>query len=460
MTSDHHEPQPGARVPYPPRAYAFFVIALLMVATTHAQLDKQFPGLLVGPIRAAFDISDTQVSLFQGAAFAIFYAVMGPLFGRMVDSRNRRNLIIFGILFWSTMTILAGLSRNYWELLATRVGVGIGEAVLAPAAYSIIADYVAPKIRGRALAVYMTSHALGTGISLLIGGAIVGALSHSTVFQALPLIGHLEPWRVAFVIVGLPGVFTALLMLMVREPARHGVTVQTTGAEAKKITRDFFAHVRRHRVAYYSVLVAQVAVHFIGNAVVPWLPTVFIRRHGVPVEQLGATLGAILFTASAIGFFFSGWLSDRWLAKGRADARLLPLFVGELLFIPGILVWPLVDNLYLAYAFFFLQCVGHVTAIATLPTTTQDVVPARMRGQAVTMVLLLTTLLGWAVGPTAVALVTDFVFRDDAAIGKSLVLVCVPAAVFAMAVAWYGRNAFIATRRELHGEALAQAAES
>jgi MFS family permease len=436
---------------YPRRSYAFFAIAVMMVATCHSQLDKQFPGLLVGPIRAAFHISDTQVSLFQGASFAVFYAVMGPIFGRMVDTRSRRNLIIFGILLWSIMTILAGFSRSYWELLATRVGVGIGEAVLMPAAFSMIADYVEPTIRGRATAIYMTSQALGTGISLLIGGAIVGAAAHAGAFANVPLLGRLASWQLAFVLVGLPGVITGLMMLTVKEPKRRLDNIKTD--DAKGISAEFVAYVKRHKLAVGGVLVSQVAVNFVGNSVVPWLPTIFIRLYKVPVGQLGAILGFILFTGSATGFFLSGHLSDHWLKKGRPDARLLPLFVGYIAFIPLVTLWPLAGNLYVSYAAFWLQCVAHVMAIATMPVAMQEIVPARMRGQSVTLVILVTTLLGWAVGPTAVALCTDYVFHNDDAVPYSLVLVCVPMAVFALLSAWVGRRAFIGARTELQAAA-------
>lgn len=432
---------------YPRRAYAFFVVAILMIASCHSQLDKQFPMLLVKPIRAAFDISDTQISLFQGAAFAVFYAVMGPVFGRMVDNRNRRNLIIFGILFWSVMTVAAGFATNYWQLLLSRVGVGIGEAVLAPAAYSMIADYVEPRIRGRAMGIYMAAVAAGTGLSLLLGGVIVGAVSQGPLID-LPVLRDMAAWQTAFVIVGAPGFVTAILMLLVREPKRQG-DGSTPAAGAKGPSAEFIAYIKQTRMAFGCVLAAQVLVHFVGNCIVPWVPTFFIRTYDLPAATVGVTLGILLFSGSALGFFLSGFLSDRWLARGRPDARLLPLFVGYLIFIPAVIIWPLAGNPYVSFAVFAIQCVGHVMAVATLPMTTQDVVPARMRGQAVTLVLLVTTLLGWAVGPTAVALVTDYVFHDDNALKYSLVLTTVPTAVLALLVAWFGRRAFIDTRARL-----------
>ncbi len=442
--ADRAAPQASA---YPRRAYAFFVVAILMIASCHSQMDKQFPMLLVKPIRAAFDITDTQISLFQGAAFAVFYAFMGPVFGRMVDFRNRRNLIIFGILFWSVMTVSAGFAQTYWQLLLSRVGVGIGEAVLAPAAYSMIADYVEPQVRGRAMGIYMAAVSAGTALSLFLGGAIVGAVSQGPLVD-LPLLRDMAPWQTAFVIVGAPGFITALLMLLVREPKRQGDGSAPEVGE-KRPSAEFVAYIKRNRKAFGCVLAAQVLVHFVGNCIVPWVPTFFVRTYDMPAAKVGMILGILLFAGSSTGFFLSGFISDRLLARGRPDARLRPLFVGYLIFIPAVIIWPLAGNPTVSFAVFTLQCVGHVMAVATLPMTTQEVVPARMRGQAVTLVLLVTTLLGWAVGPTAVALVTDYVFHDDNALKYSLVLTTVPTAALALLVAWFGRNAFLETRAKL-----------
>lgn len=436
--------------PYPPRSKAVVVIAILMIVTCHSRLDQQFPALLVKPIRAAFDISDTQISLFQGAAFALMYAIAGPLFGRMVDRRNRRNLIIAGILFWSGMTVWSGYTTSYAQLVIARMGVGVGEAVLSPAAYSLIADYVEPRIRGRAIGIFMASHAVGTGLSLMLGGLIVGKLS-GQLSVAFPLLGHFAPWQAAFVIVGLPGFLTALLMFLVREPARR----EDEGSAAARVARgegssEFWPYIRRHRVAFSCVVISQVAIQFVGNAIVPWIPSAFQRSHGLSMEMVGVVVGVELIVASTIGFLLCGYLGDRWRAKGRPDARLAPVFVGEAIFIPAVIIWPLVSNVYVAFFFLGLQMIGHVTAIGTLPLVTQDIVPNRMRGQAVTVVLLLGTVLGWAVGPTVVALFTDYVFHDDNALPYSIICATVPTALLAVVVAWAGRDAYIRMHNALH----------
>jgi len=207
--SRHSVVQPAPSPPaYPRESYAWYVIAILFLVTVLSQMDRQLPTLLVAPIRAEFGISDTAFSILQGYAFAIVYTLAGIPLGRLVDRTHRRNLILAGLLFWSAMTVFSGLSTTYSQLFVARMGIGIGEAVLAPAAYSIIADYIAPARRGRALAVYYMSIGIGSGASLFIGGLILQALP-SEDFEG-PLFGHMDNWRWMFIFAGVPGFLVAL----------------------------------------------------------------------------------------------------------------------------------------------------------------------------------------------------------------------------------------------------------
>ena len=180
-------------------------------------------GLLVGPIKNSFDISDTQYSLLAGFAFSLFYALMGLPLARIADRGSRRNLIVIGITAWSFMTALCGLAKGYWTLFFARMGVGVGEATLGPAAYSMIADYFPKNILARALSVYMIGVTLGSGFAYMLGGAVVGYVEGMDRI-IVPIIGEMEGWQLTFFIVGLPGLFVAALMYYtVREPARRGV---------------------------------------------------------------------------------------------------------------------------------------------------------------------------------------------------------------------------------------------
>ena len=204
-------------------AYAWYVVFVLLIAQMFSFLDRMIMGLLVGPIRESFAISDTQYSLLAGLAFSLFYAVMGLPLARIADLGNRRNLISAGIAVWSFMTALCGLAHGYWTLFAARVGVGVGEATLGPAAYSMIADYFPKSLLARALSVYMIGVTLGSGLAYMVGGAVVGYVSNMDEI-IVPVLGEMEGWQLTFFIVGVPGLLISILVATtVREPERQGV---------------------------------------------------------------------------------------------------------------------------------------------------------------------------------------------------------------------------------------------
>jgi MFS family permease len=158
---------------YPPRGYAWYVLFVLLIIGITSYLDRNIVAVLMEPIKQDLQLTDTEVSLLQGMAFAVFYVAFGLPFGALVDRKNRRVLLAFGIALWSTMTAAGGLAESYWQLFAARAGVGIGEACLAPAAFSLIADYFPPSQRGRAMSVYNMSNYLGGGASMLLGGLVL-----------------------------------------------------------------------------------------------------------------------------------------------------------------------------------------------------------------------------------------------------------------------------------------------
>jgi len=399
-------------------AQAWKVIAILWLVTLFSQLDRQLPALLVRPLKAEFALSDTQFSLLQGYAFALFYTLMGLPFGRMVDRTNRRNLILIGIAIWSSMTVVAGFATSFTELLVARIGVGIGEAVLAPAAYSIIADYVAPQRRGRALGIYYVSLAIGSGASLLLGGLILGALPQ----EGMEIAGHwLAPWQLTFIIAGLPGLPLLLLLLAVREPARQEVH----GAESASIG-DFIRYLVVHRATFSRLLTYPALTAAIGYGTLAWAPAFFERTFDLHVSHAGVTLGILVALSGLVGTLISGFLSDRWLAQGKPAARFRVTLVAWALLVPSASLWPLMPTVELSLALLTVAITGSAMAQAAAPPSVQDVFPNTMRGLAIALYLLLGGLVGIGLGPMLVALVTDHIFGDDAMLGMSLVVVSVP----------------------------------
>ncbi len=423
--------------PFPPLREAAAVIAILWFVTLFSQLDRQIPALLALPLKSAFEISDTQFSFLQGYAFALSYTILGVPLGRLVDRANRRNLIVIGLLFWSLMTILAGFASSYQQLLFARMGVGVGEAVLAPAAYSIIADYVAPDRRGRALAFYYVSLAIGSGASLFLGGLILSLIPAEGLLLGAAAF---QPWQLAFIAAGLPGLPLAFLLLAVREPARReqmGVARASLG--------DFVAHLTAHRATFTRLLTYPALLAIIGYGVLAWAPAFFQRAFAIPPARSGLILGLLVAGSGLAGTLLSGFLSDRWRAKGVPAARFRVTLVAWSVIIPAAALWPLMPTAALAFALLAVAVAGFALGQAAAPASIQEVVPNGMRGQAIALYLLIGGLLGIGFGPTSVALVTDHVFGAEAMLPYALVSVSLPASLVGLYLSWSGQAPYART---------------
>src|SRR6185436_764223 len=220
---------PAAEHASPNPAYAWFVVIVLTLAYTCSFIDRQILTLLIEPIRRDLHISDTQVSLLGGLAFSIFYTTLGIPIARLADQTHRRNLMAAGLAFWSLMTAACGLARSFWGLFAARVGVGVGEAALSPAAFSLLADYFPPRKVALAVSVYSMGLYFGAGLALMIGGSVVKAVS-SAPMHDLPVVGEVFSWQLTFFIVAALSLPVLLLMSLIRGPMRraHGRPAATT----------------------------------------------------------------------------------------------------------------------------------------------------------------------------------------------------------------------------------------
>jgi MFS family permease len=411
----------AAPPPYPRSAYAWYVVVVLMVIYVCSFIDRTILNLLVEPIKHDLHISDTGVSLLQGLSFAIFYTMVGLPIGRLVDSRSRRAIIAVGVFIWSLMAATCGLARTYVQLLLARMGVGVGEAALSPAAYSLLADYFPPHKLGRAYSVYSLGVAVGASAATIIGGMVVGMLSQGQNYM-LPLFGEVHGWQVVLICTGLPGMPLALLMLTVREPFRRGLlsTTKATSASAGQVP---FKEVLR----FLAVRWRTYAPHFagfsllalLGYGVNAWLPTMLIRTHGMSPADVGKKLGAIYILFSTVGMIGSGILADRLTAKGYTDGPMrvgLGIAVGNMVFgilvpqLPINLFWPAVCGIALVSS----AWVG-ISAAAL-----NQITPNQMRGQTSAIYLFFVNMLGLGFGPSAVALLTDYVLHDPLLVRHSL----------------------------------------
>ena len=396
--------------------YPWLVVAILMIAYVFSFVDRQILNLLVGPIRRDLGISDTQMSLLMGFSFAIFYTILGIPLGRLADSRNRRGLIAAGVVVWSLMTALCGFAKSYWQLFMCRVGVGVGEATLSPAAYSMIADYFPPGRRATAISVYSMGIFLGSGLAFLIGGLVIKfAVAQGAV--TLPLIGDVRPWQTVFFVLGGSGLLFSLAFLLVREPPRHDSHV-SAGVPFGTVLAHLWKN--RRTVLCHNIGFAMIAFCSYGTSA--WVPSFFIRTFKWNAGEVGITYGLIVMVFGCAGILFGGWLTDHWLKQGKTDAALrVGIIAAAVAMLGG--VYLLADSGTLAAALMVPAVFALGMPFGAAPAAIQEIVPNQMRGQTSAVYLFIVNLIGLGVGPTAVALVTDKVFANDLDLKWSMLIV-------------------------------------
>ncbi len=431
------QPTPLPHAPWPAPREAWYAVTVLMVAYLFSYVDRQILSMLVGPIRADLGLSDTQVTLLHGLAFAICYTLLGvwPV-GKWADTGNRRNVIAGGVFLWSVMTALCGRAYSYGALFAARVGVGVGEAALTPSAYSMIADYFPPERRGRALSLFATGVYFGIGAAIMITGLVVQQVSASPVVQ-LPLLGEVRSWQVAFLVLGPPGILIALWTLTLREPERRG-RVDAVQPSIGDVLRYMISHGR-----FYASLTFGVSLlTMLFNAVAFWVPAHLTRVHGFEPVQIAFTYGPLMFVFGALGILAGGWLADRQRARGVLDAELRVGAWSALALGPvALFAFQVRDaNLMIVSLapLLFLSSFPFGAAAAAI----QLVTPNQLRARASALYLLVINLTGIGFGATAASAVSDYLLQDDRRIGDGVSVVAAIAAPLAAALLWYGLQAY------------------
>jgi MFS family permease len=405
----------------PSLGYASYVLFVLMICYTLSFIDRQILSLLVGPIKRDLGLSDTRVGLLQGLAFALFYGSLGIPIGKIADTRRRTTLITIGVLFWSVMTTLCAGARSFGSLFLARMGVGVGEATLAPGAFSLITDYFSKDRLARALSVYSMGIFIGSGLALLVGGTVVQATARMPAVD-LPILGVVASWRLTFLLVGVPGLLVAAWVATVREPMRRNVLRTADGRTATLTFGDVFQQVL---VRWQSVIGISVGMVFQSSCtygLTAWMPTFLQRVHGWSPAEVGRTLGLLIVCFGCLGMYVGGALTDRWRKNGVRDA---PLRVGVISAIgAGIfLVLSLtassvtVTLILLAPGLIFLGLPMGVSYAAL-----QWILPNQVRGQISAFFLLILNLGGLTLGPLFPALVSDYVFRSEQKIGVALAI--------------------------------------
>ena len=392
--------------PWPSEAYGWYVVFVLCVCAMVAFIDRQIINLLVEDIKADLAISDTQVSLLQGLAFALFYAIAAVPLGRLADTGNRRRVIAAGIVVWTIAAAACGLAKNFLQLFLARTVVGVGEATLTPSGFSMLGDLFRSHRVSLPVSVFTGASFVGSGVALLVGGWLIAQLS-ALDQVVLPMFGEMRPWEAAFVLGALPGFVVVIwFLLTVREPERRSTAATST--DEKPSIAEVMQFVRANIgvfVAVFFGISVLAAVQFCLGA---WVPAHFIRNLGWNASQVGYAYGLIFLFCGTGGVIAGGWIADRLQARGMRDGHLRTACYAALVTVPFVIAFPMMTTA--------------EWAVGAGPALIPVICPSRMRGLLVAMYLLIANIVGQAGGPLVVALFTDLVFGSPELVSRSLMV--------------------------------------
>jgi len=430
--SDAAEPES-----YPSAPVAWGTVVILFVFYIFAMVDRQVMTMLVDPIRRDLKIGDVQVSLLLGLSFALFYTTMGLAIGWFVDRYSRRLLIAISVALWGVASAACGVASSFGALFLARMLVGVGEAALAPAAYSMLSDSFPRRRLTLALAVFTIGGMVGVAIAMFAGGLVVQfSAQHGQV--TVPILGTISAWRLVFLCTGLPGPLVALMAFLIPEPRRTGRLVVAIGQAPARI--GHFLRQKGRLLAWLCIGFG--GLNMIVNTMVAWVPTLLIRNMGVSPGKIGLLIGFELLFAALPGQIVCGWWIDRNAARGMRDAYLryflfiLPIAVpcGVLALLSGSLSWTMIGLMPL----YFIAMPFASASSAAL----QIITPNEFRGRISALFLMATTLIGLGLGPTLVAATSTAIDPSGHALGKGLAIVVTGAAMLAMAMLIFAARHF------------------
>jgi MFS family permease len=406
----------------------WYAVVVLCIALLLSYTDRFIINLVVDPIRAELALTDIEISLLQGAGFAVIFALAGLPCGRLADAVNRRNLIAAGVVLWSAATIACGLAFDFWSFFGARVAVGMGEAALVPAASSLIIDLFSSRRRGIALGIFSLGATFGTGTALFVGGLLLHWIEAGW-FDPVPLIGALSPWRKLLVLVGVPGIALLPLLLLIPEPTRrHSSGFLPLSGVLQRLMADNGTALRVSLVK--SVLT-------IGDyGLIAWLPTLLQRTYGMTPFEAGGLIALSITlsgaTASVAGGALSDWFARRWGVQTRV-VLLLGCYALTVMGASAVFLAGTGEQVALAFAIWALGSIGgYVIGHVVM----QEGVPNEMRATTIALSLTISALIGIGLGPTLVPLVAEHVLGGEGELQPAMGAVGLFAALLAFVVIW------------------------
>ncbi len=411
MKTDNPDFEKLATSEYPTLTAANYGLGLLFLAYLLSFLDRQVLSLLVGPVREQFGISDFQFSILHGAAFAIMYTLAGLPLGRLADRYSRRMIIMGAIFSWSLMTCACGLAKSFNQLFLARMGVGVGEAGLSPAAYSIITDSYRPEHMGYAMSFYKVGVTVGGGLALVVGGALYDFyLAQPEIVW--PIVGILEPWQATMITVGLPGFALCLLLGTMQEPVRKGRLSEDSDSQGLPLTTVLRFLWDRKRM-YGTLFIGSSCLSIAAYGSASWYPEFFARNYGLSKTEAGAAFGSVYLVAGTLGVMAGPYFTAKLAKAGYADANLRIVLIVALLTLVPSSIAPLMGSALATQLVLWPAVFVGMMYLGVLAVSFQVITPNEMRGQTVAVYIFVTNIMGMAVGTSMLAVFTDFIFQDD-----------------------------------------------
>ena len=392
---------------YPAKKHSYYAVAILTLAQIFAFIDRQIPSMLVEPIKQDFNLTDSQIALLGGAAFSIFYAIMALPIGYAVDRYQRTKVLGTGIFLWSLMTALAGLANSFGKLFGARIGVAVGEAVMAPTSVSLVSDSFPENKQGKPMGIITAGVYIGIGITLLGGGFLIDYLT-SIGGITLPLIGYLKPWQATFMIVGIPGLLLAIAAFYLKEPKR----LEEQTDKQLKDRKNVFLHLKEHRKTLIPMFGGLIFMALIFYSFSFWAPTMMIRTFDISLTEVGFILGMITIISSITGTIAAGSAVDYLRNKNYSDAPVRAAMIAVILALPPIISLSFVQNelgawICIALYLLFISSFAPLGLLAISGVSTGNV-----KGQTAAIHAFLMMAFGLSLGPQLTAFFTDFVFVD------------------------------------------------
>ncbi|HXQ53829.1 MAG TPA: MFS transporter [Stellaceae bacterium] len=420
---------------YPSLGFAWYALICLVLCYFMYFVDRNILTLLVAPVRRDLGINDSQMGILQGYSFSVLNGLMAIPFGWYADRKSRRAVLVFSLALWGLSTIASGFTTSFTQLMFTRMGLGIGEAGLMPAAFSLISDYFPKAQRGRAVGVFGIGGFGGIGLSYLIGGAVLAAF-RGVDTVSLPVVGTTSLWHAAFMVVGLITLVLAAMTATVREPPRHDTT-----KEAIADGEPFFRYFQQHWLAFTLVMGGYICLGFCAIGWFAWLPTYFIREFKMAPIAAGVQVGTVTTISGVLGAVAGGYIADWMARRGLRGGKLLTLTVMFVMWIPCALgLWlsndPLL-SLLCVFVFTFMDGIGFMQ----YGNVVQEMFPPHLRARSIAAWAVCSSTLSYGLGPLAFGLATDYVFGASG-LRSAISLVSMPVILLGLALSWWGRKPY------------------